>query len=61
MDSDHSPAPELNRSEAHDALDNLPNKVLATEYKTVLSDQKVIAEELERSPRKLDERSMTEG
>jgi hypothetical protein len=28
------------RAEAHYALDNLPNKVLAAEYKTVLRDEK---------------------
>jgi len=37
-------------------LDNLPNKVLAAEYKTVLPDEKLIAQELERSRRELEER-----
>lgn len=41
---------------AHYALDNLPNKVLAAEYQTVLPDEKLIAEELERSRQKLEER-----
>lgn len=36
-------------SEAHYALEGLPNKVLATEYRTVLPDEKLIAGELERS------------
>ncbi len=49
---------EKGAAEAHYALDNLPNKVLAAEYKTILPDEKVIAEELERSRRKLDERSL---
>ena len=31
------------------ALDNLPNKVLAAEYRTVLPDEKIIAEELEHT------------
>lgn len=41
-------------AEAHYALDNLPNKVLAAEYQTVLPDEKLIAEELERSRRELE-------
>jgi predicted nuclease of restriction endonuclease-like (RecB) superfamily len=52
---------EKGTAEAHYALDNLPNKVLAAEYKTILPDEKVIAEELERSRRKLDERSLPEA
>lgn len=43
-------------AEAHYALDNLPNKVLAAEYKTVLPDEKLIAQELERSQSHLQER-----
>ncbi len=43
-------------AEAHYALDNLPNKVLAAEYRTVLPDEKLIAEELERSQVELQER-----
>jgi len=34
-------------AEAHYALDNLPNKVLAAEYQTVLPDEELIAKELE--------------
>jgi len=30
-------------AEAHYAIDNLPNKVLAAEYQTVLPDEKLIA------------------
>ncbi|MGD0178994.1 MAG: PDDEXK nuclease domain-containing protein [Terriglobales bacterium] len=48
---------EKGASEAHYALDNLPNKVLAAEYQTVLPDEKLIAEELERSRRELDKRA----
>ena len=44
-------------AEAHYALDNLPNKVLAAEYQTVLPKERVIAEELERSRRELEERA----
>ena len=47
---------EKGASEAHYALDNLPNKVLAAEYQTVLPDEKLIAEELERSRRELEKR-----
>lgn len=45
-------------AEAHYALDNLPNKVLAAEYKTVLPDEKLIAQELERSQAQLQERQV---
>jgi predicted nuclease of restriction endonuclease-like (RecB) superfamily len=44
-------------AEAHYALDNLPNKVLAAEYQTVLPNEKLIAEELERSRRELEKRA----
>ena len=47
---------EKGAAEAHYALDNLPNKVLAAEYKTVLPDENLIAEELERSRRELEKR-----
>lgn len=43
-------------AEAHYALANLPNKVLAAEYRTVLPDEKLIAGELERSRRELEAR-----
>jgi predicted nuclease of restriction endonuclease-like (RecB) superfamily len=45
---------ERGAAEAHYALDNLPNKILAAEYQTVLPDEKLIAEELERSRRELE-------
>lgn len=48
---------EKGAAEAHYALENLPNKVLAAEYKTVLPDEKIIAEELERSRRELENRA----
>jgi len=47
---------EKGAAEAHYALDNLPNKVLAAEYQTVLPDEKLIAEELERSRSELEKR-----
>ena len=48
---------EKGAAEAHYALDNLPNKVLAAEYQTVLPDEKLIAAELERSRRELEKRA----
>lgn len=47
---------EKGAAEAHYALDNLANKILAAEYQTVLPDEKLIAEELEKSRRELEQR-----
>jgi predicted nuclease of restriction endonuclease-like (RecB) superfamily len=52
---------EKGAAEAHYALDNLPNKVLAAEYQTVLPNEKLIAEELERSRRELENRADLSG
>lgn len=52
---------EKGAAEAHYALDNLPNKILAAEYQTVLPDEKLIAEELENSRRKLETRKRLSG
>jgi len=52
---------EKGAAEAHYALDNLPNKILAAEYQTALPDEKTIAEELERSRRELEQRSLSDG
>jgi hypothetical protein len=49
---------EKGTAEAHYALDNLPNKVLAAEYQMVLPDEEVIAEELKRSGIRLEKRRM---
>jgi hypothetical protein len=49
---------EKGASEAHYALDNLPKKVLAAEYQTVLPDEKLIADELKRSRLKLERRQL---
>lgn len=49
---------EKGASEAHYALDNLPNKVLAAEYQTVLPDEKLIAKELQRSRLQLETRRL---
>jgi len=38
------------------ALDGLPNKVLAAEYRTILPDEKVIAEELKKTREQLEGR-----
>jgi predicted nuclease of restriction endonuclease-like (RecB) superfamily len=43
-------------AEAHYALENLPNKVLAAEYQTVLPDEAFLANELERSRIELETR-----
>ena len=45
---------EKGTAEAHYALDNLLNKVLAAEYQTILPDENLIAEELEKSRRELE-------
>jgi len=45
---------EKGAAEAHYALDNLPNKILAAEYQTILPDEKLIADELERSRQRLE-------
>jgi hypothetical protein len=45
-----------NEALARYTLDNLPNKVMAAEYKTALPEEKLIAEELDRTRRLLDAR-----
>jgi predicted nuclease of restriction endonuclease-like (RecB) superfamily len=52
---------EKGTAEAHYALDNLPNKILAAEYQTVLPDEKLIAAELDRSRRELEQRCLSAG
>ena len=37
-------------------LDNLPNKVLAAEYKTVLPDEQLLAAEMDRTRKLLESR-----
>lgn len=44
---------------AHYALEGLPNKVLAAEYRTALPDEKALAAELERTRRMLEVRIVT--
>jgi hypothetical protein len=38
------------------ALDGLPNKILATEYRTVLPDEQLIADEIEKTRQQLEGR-----
>ena len=47
---------EKGAAEAHYALDNLPNKILAAEYQTVLPDERIIVEDSERSWSDLESR-----
>jgi predicted nuclease of restriction endonuclease-like (RecB) superfamily len=47
-----------NAAVARYALDGLPNKIMAAEYKTVLPDVKQLEEELERSRRELEARRL---
>ena len=44
---------EKGSAQAHYSLDNLPNKVLAAEYRTILPDEKLISQQLEKSQRNL--------
>jgi predicted nuclease of restriction endonuclease-like (RecB) superfamily len=43
------------------ALDGLPNKILATEYRTVLPDEQLIAAEIEKTRRQLEKRKTEAG
>ena len=47
---------EKDEAVAHYALGNLPNKLLAAEYKTVLPDADLIAAEIERTRRQIESR-----
>ena len=38
------------------ALDGLPNKILATEYRTVLPDEQLIADEIDKTRQQLEAR-----
>ncbi|MGK2940545.1 MAG: PDDEXK nuclease domain-containing protein [Immundisolibacter sp.] len=52
---------EKGAAEAHYALEGLANKVLAAEYQTVLPDEKLLAEELEKTRRELETRRIGRG
>jgi YhcG PDDEXK nuclease domain len=43
---------------AHYALDGLPNKIMAAEYQMMLPDEGLLATELERTRKRLEERSL---
>jgi predicted nuclease of restriction endonuclease-like (RecB) superfamily len=43
---------------AHYALEGLPNKVLAAEYRTALPDEKILVEEIKKTRRMFDEMSI---
>lgn len=47
---------EKGAAEAHYALEGLPNKVLAAEYQTVLPDEQLLADELDKTRRELEAR-----
>lgn len=48
-------------NEAHYALQGLSNKVMAAEYQTVLPDEKLLADELKKTRRVLEERRVGRG
>jgi hypothetical protein len=52
---------EKGAAEAHYALEGLPNKVLAAEYQTVLPDEKMIADELDKTRRELEAKKMLQN
>jgi len=52
---------EKGAAEAHYALEGLPNKVLAAEYQTVLPDEKLIADELDKTRRELEAKKLLQN
>jgi predicted nuclease of restriction endonuclease-like (RecB) superfamily len=48
-------------NEAHYTLEGLSNKVLTAEYRTALPDEKLLAEELEKTWRELEARRISRG
>jgi YhcG PDDEXK nuclease domain len=48
-------------NEAHYALQSLSNTVLAAEYQTVLPDEKLLADELDKTRRALEARRVARG
>lgn len=48
-------------NEAHYTLEGLSNKVLTAEYRTALPDEKLLAEELEKTRRELEARRIAHG
>lgn len=52
---------EMGATEARYTLEGLSNRVLAAEYRTVLPDEKLLAEELDKTRRELEARKITHG
>ena len=52
---------EKGAAEAHYALEGLSNKILAAEYQTILPDEKLLAEELDKTRRELQARRIGKG
>lgn len=52
---------EKGAAEAHYALEGLPNTVLAAEYQTVLPNEKMIADELDKTRRELEAKRMSQN
>lgn len=52
---------EKGAAEAHYALEGLPNKVLAAEYQTILPDEQLLAEKLDKTRQELEARRITRG
>jgi predicted nuclease of restriction endonuclease-like (RecB) superfamily len=52
---------EKGAAEAHYALEGLPNTVLAAEYQTVLPNEKMIADELDKTRRELEAKKMSQN
>ena len=50
-----------NAAVARYALDGLPNKVLAAEYQTVLPDEKLLADELDKTRKELESQRTARG
>lgn len=48
-------------NEAHYTLEGLSNKVLTTEYRTALPDEKLLADELDKTRRELEARRIARG
>jgi hypothetical protein len=50
---------ENNTALAHYTLDNLPNKILAKEYKMILPDEKILAAEIKQAKRAISARQIS--
>jgi hypothetical protein len=52
---------EKGASEAHYSLEGLPNKVLAAEYQMVLPNEKILADQLEKTQLELEARRRSQA